>query len=366
MTIKAIRMPKWGLAMEEGTIIEWIVQEGDDIAEGDELMDIETTKITNVLEATNSGRLARIVAGAGEVMPVGALIGVLTEGEVPEAEIDAFIAASPATVVEEDEAGEGDALAVETIEAGGRRLNVATAGSGRPLVLIHGFSGDFNNWLFTIEDLKGSARIVAPDLPGHGASEKDVGDGSLGEMSDALAAMLRHMDIADAVVVGHSLGAAVAMCMALDHPALVARLGLVCPAGLPGGTLNDDFLRAIVEAEKTRDVKKALLLLVRDPDTVSRDMVDGVTRAIRLDGAQAALGRIRARMLEGDDFADLQARLKDLPPAVVIASPHDAIVGTPDAGALPAGWTLHHIDAAGHLPHLEAAAEVNALLRELL
>ncbi|MEC7258328.1 MAG: biotin/lipoyl-containing protein, partial [Pseudomonadota bacterium] len=87
MAIKAIRMPKWGLAMEEGTIIDWLIAEGDAVAEGDEILEIETTKITNVLEATNTGQLARIVAQTGEVMPVGAIIGVLTEGEVDAAEV---------------------------------------------------------------------------------------------------------------------------------------------------------------------------------------------------------------------------------------------------------------------------------------
>ncbi|MCB1340980.1 MAG: acetoin dehydrogenase dihydrolipoyllysine-residue acetyltransferase subunit [Pseudooceanicola sp.] len=360
--LKAIRMPKWGLAMEEGTIVEWLRSVGDEVAEGDDLIDIETTKITNTLQATNAGRLVRIVAGDGEVMPVGALIGVLASEIADEAEVDAFIAASPVAVVEE-EAEEEAAMAVQSLDIG-KRINVATAGSGKPLVLLHGFSGDLNNWLFTIEGLKDAARVIAIDLPGHGASEKDVGDGSLAGLAADVAAALEELGVSDAVVAGHSLGGAVAMRLALDHPALVSKLALVCPAGLPGGFVSDDFLSGIVNAEKARDVKKALQLLVRDPDTVSRDMVDGVVKMLRLDGAQAALAVLRERMLAGGDFAALS--LDALPPVTLIASRNDAIVGAPDVSALPPGWTVHWLDQAGHLPQLEAAGEVNALLRALL
>ncbi len=366
MTIKAIRMPKWGLAMEDGTIIEWLKCEGDEVAEGDDLIDIETTKITNTLQATNSGQLVRILAGENEVMPVGALIGVLVAGDASEAEIDAFIAASPVTAVEEGEEEEVAALALQTVNAGGKRINVATAGTGPALILLHGFSGDLNNWMFTIEDMKASARIIAPDLPGHGASGKDVGDGALATLAANIAAVLDELGVAGAVVVGHSLGGAIAIQLALDRPDLVRRLALVCPAGLPGGTLSDDFLSTIVTAEKARDVKKALQLLVRDPDTVSRDMVDGVVRMLRLDGAQNALGVLRERMLEGSDVADLRARLGDLPETTLIASHNDAIVGTPDTAALPASWSVHWLDEAGHLPQLEAAPKVGAILRGLI
>ncbi len=366
MTIKAIRMPKWGLAMEEGTIIEWLKSEGDEIAVGDELIDIETTKITNVLEATSSGVLAKIVATAGEVMPVGALIGVLTEGDVSDAEIAAFIAESPTQIIEEEEADDENAQTVRIIEVNGYRINIAQAGTGRAVVLLHGFSGDHNNWLFTLEDLKGAAHIIAPDLPGHGVSSKDVGTGSLASLAETVAGAIAELGVTGAIVVGHSLGGAVAMRLALDFPALVSRLALICPVGLPGGTLSDDFLTAIVEAEKNRDVKKALQLLVRDPGIINRDMVEGVTRAIRLDGAQAALALLRDRLMSGEDLADLRARLGDLPNTLLISSHHDAIVGSPDVSALPANWDVHWIDDAAHLPHLEAAAQVNALLRDLL
>lgn len=90
----AITIPKWGIEMEQGTILEWRVAPGATIAKGDELVDIETDKIVNSFEATDDGVLVRIIAQEGEELKVGTLIGVMASEEVAEEEIDAFIAAN--------------------------------------------------------------------------------------------------------------------------------------------------------------------------------------------------------------------------------------------------------------------------------
>jgi len=73
-----IVMPKWGLSMQEGLIGRWLKQEGDFVQEGEELVEIETEKITNVVEAPASGILARIIHPAGSTIPVTHIIALMT------------------------------------------------------------------------------------------------------------------------------------------------------------------------------------------------------------------------------------------------------------------------------------------------
>ena len=68
--ITAITMPKWGLTMTEGTVVGWLKQQGQRFAEGEEILEIETPKITNVVEATSGGILRRIVAQPNVTLPV--------------------------------------------------------------------------------------------------------------------------------------------------------------------------------------------------------------------------------------------------------------------------------------------------------
>jgi pyruvate dehydrogenase E2 component (dihydrolipoamide acetyltransferase) len=91
--IQAITMPKWGIEMQEGTVTGWHVVVGQTIGKGDPLLDVETDKIVNAVESPVAGRLRRLLAESGSTLPVGALIAVCAEAEVPDADIDAFVAA---------------------------------------------------------------------------------------------------------------------------------------------------------------------------------------------------------------------------------------------------------------------------------
>ena len=89
--IKPINMPKWGMEMSEGDINAWYFAVGDQVNAGDDLVDIETSKIINTVTASDSGVLRAIIGATGETHLVGALLGVIASAETSDADIQAFI-----------------------------------------------------------------------------------------------------------------------------------------------------------------------------------------------------------------------------------------------------------------------------------
>lgn len=90
--VQAFTMPKWGIEMSEGHLAEWMVKEGDSFSKGQVLALVETDKITNEIEAESDGVIRRIVAPAGGTYVVGELLAVMAPADVPDSEVDAFIA----------------------------------------------------------------------------------------------------------------------------------------------------------------------------------------------------------------------------------------------------------------------------------
>ena len=90
--IYPIAVPKWGIEMVEGTINTWNKSEGDAVARGDEVLEMESDKIVNVWDSPVDGVLRRVIAAAGDTHPVGALLGVIAAQDVSDEDIEAFIA----------------------------------------------------------------------------------------------------------------------------------------------------------------------------------------------------------------------------------------------------------------------------------
>ncbi|MGH2788399.1 MAG: acetoin dehydrogenase dihydrolipoyllysine-residue acetyltransferase subunit [Actinomycetota bacterium] len=364
-SITKVGMPKWGLSMTEGAILEWLVDEGSEVDAGTEIVEIESEKIAGAVEAPAAGVLRRRIAAVGEMVPVGGLVAVIAAADVPDDQIDTFIAEFQATFVPPEE-GEEPAEATESVEVGGRTLRYLRVGEGEPpLVLLHGFGGDLNNWLFNWEVLAEHRTVYALDLPGHGESSKHVG--GFKDMVDALGGFLDDRDVARACLAGHSMGGAVALQFALDNPDRVASLVLIDSAGL-GDEINAGYINGFIEAGKRRELKEVLKLLFADPEVVSRQMVDDVLRYKRLDGVDAALRSLAGDLFpEGRQSVVLAPRLPEVAaPVLVIWGRVDQILPAAHAQALPDDVRVEVLDDAGHSPHMEAANDVNRLVKQFL
>ncbi|RUP08851.1 acetoin dehydrogenase dihydrolipoyllysine-residue acetyltransferase subunit [Hyphomicrobium sp.] len=362
--ILPIVMPKWGLAMSEGTLVSWLVPEGGEVNKGDEIAEIETTKITNAFASPNSGVLRRQIVKVGEIAPVGALLAIVAPTTVTNDEIDAFVGSF---VVEVKDEGASGAVEREANFAGKKLFYKLAGGSqdGIPVVLIHGFGGDADNWLFNIDALSADRPVYAIDLPGHGKSTKDIASGDLGELADAVAAVVNDAGISKAHFVGHSLGAAVVFKMLEQHPDRVASIVGVAPAGV-GPSVNDAYVSGFIAAEKRKDVKSSLQMLVADPEQVSAAMIEGIQRYKRLEGVAKAIQTIAAKTLPGgrqtSSFRDLLEKTNK--PILIVWGEKDAIIDAAQAEGLSGKISIIRLPGVGHMPHLEAANTFNDRLIE--
>jgi pyruvate dehydrogenase E2 component (dihydrolipoamide acetyltransferase) len=362
-SLVALTMPKWGLTMTEGKVTGWLREAGDAVAPGDELLEIETSKITNVVEAERDTTLLRIVAPAGTTAPIGALLAVLGPPDTDPAEVDRFVSGFEVVAATEEEAA---VLEPVMIEAGPWRMRILDQGSGgTPVLLLHGFAADLNAWMFVQPALAIHRRVLALDLPGHGASAKQVGAGDAAVMADAVLAAMDALGLKRAHLVGHSLGGGVAAAVAMLQPARVASLALIAPAGF-GPDINAGFIDGLATAERRKDIAALLALLVADPSLVSRAMVDDVLRYKRLDGVADALRAIANAWFPGGSQHFSAAPLAGLAmPLQVIWGAEDRIIPATHARAIPRA-EVHVLPGTGHLPHMEHAADVTRLIERFL
>jgi pimeloyl-ACP methyl ester carboxylesterase len=127
------------------------------------------------------------------------------------------------------------------VPVNGVELNVALAGSGPAVLLLHGFPHTWELWTDVMAGLSGRYRVIAPDLRGFGASSRAASGYDAGTLAEDAAALLTVLGEPSAAVVGIDAGAAPAFLLALRHPELVRRLVVMesVLGGLPGA---EEFL----------------------------------------------------------------------------------------------------------------------------
>jgi len=252
------------------------------------------------------------------------------------------------------------------VEIEGLRWSVRVAGSGPALLLLHGFTGSGRSWdELTNAAIAAGCTVIAPDLPGHGGTAWSAPRATVERTADDVAALLRALGYERAHVVGYSMGARVALRLAIARPARVARLVLEAPSA----GIADPAQRLA-----RRDADEALALgLERDGIA---PFVDGWERTPVLAGAAhagaGARDALRAIRL-GHDPAGLAASLRAAGQGTMeplhdrlgeISAPTLVIVGSDDlvrqraeavAEGIP-GARLARVPGAGHAPHLEAPA----------
>lgn len=238
------------------------------------------------------------------------------------------------------------------------------AGDGTPVLMIHGFCADLLTWQFNLSALASGRRVVAIDLPGHGSSVADVGDGRVESFIPWLERVLDALDLPRVHVVGHSMGGRVALLMAERAPARVAGLTLIACAGL-SPTFDLDYLRRLISVATADEAVACAARLFGRPSPYAELMSRGLlARAAVRAPLEAILENSfvpeAARSLPPTDWARIGV------PVQVIWGREDSIIPVPPAGWLPEHAMLHVLDGVGHLPHLEAASQVNALIAGLL
>ena len=267
----------------------------------------------------------------------------------------------------------GGAAELQTADVGGRKISYAGAGAdGDVILLIHGYGGDRNSWLFLQEPLAAKYRVYALDLPGHGTSAKDVGDGTLGVLADAVTGVLDALGAGRAHLVGHSMGGAVALAVAARDPGRIASLTLIAPSGF-GPEINAGYLRGFAGAQTRRELKPVVGQLFADEGLVTRQLVDDLLAYKRLDGAEESLQALLGTLLDGDaqrgdsaaTLAAMLAATGGAMPVTVVWGRADRIIPAAQAGSVT-GAVSHLIDGAGHMPQMERPAEVQAAIEETI
>lgn len=257
-------------------------------------------------------------------------------------------------------------------------LNVLTTGAGPPLLLLHGFTGSARSWLDCLEVWAQDHRVIAPDLLGHGGSDAptDPAAYALERQAAELAELLELLEATPASIVGYSMGARLALVLALEHPEVVARLvlespsaGIADPVDRAARRAADGHLAAEIERDGVEPFSERweALPLFASHAALPEDVRAAQRRERTRHTAVGLAGSLRGAGQGA--MAPLHDRLHELTmPTLIVAGRLDA-VGLERARAVAAGIPgadLRIVEGAGHTPHLERPDEFVRLTHDIL
>jgi len=255
----------------------------------------------------------------------------------------------------------------------GRELAYCQYGNSGPvIVLIHGVGSSGECWQGVAPLLaQGGAQVIAVDLPGHGQSNKERGDYSLGAMASAMRDLLDYLGHTQAIFVGHSLGGGIALQFLYQYPQYLTGLVLVSSGGLgsetgawlraislPGaGVVLGGFARPKV-LKTTAWLGRRLRSMGFEADYLSEEMLEGIGVVFTdRDSRRAFLATLRSVV---DGKGQTASALVHLPKAVGMPvlllwgglDPMIPVSHGENAAALLPHSRLVVFDSAGHDPHL--------------
>jgi 2-succinyl-6-hydroxy-2,4-cyclohexadiene-1-carboxylate synthase len=249
-------------------------------------------------------------------------------------------------------------------------------GVGEPLLLLHGFTGTASAWDGHAAGFVGRYRTLIPCLPGHGTTIADAAAMTVEATADALAALLRERAAVPATVLGYSLGARVALRIAVEHPDVVSRLVLESPSAGLESAAERAQRRAADEALAARIERDGIDAFVaeweRHPIFASQAAIPSATaervRAMRRSNSAAGLAASLRAAGQGA-MEPLFDRLHGIAvPTLVIAGRLDA-TGLPRATLVAdriPGARLEIVEDAGHTPHDERPEAFRRLVLDFL
>ncbi len=268
------------------------------------------------------------------------------------------------------------AIRYHDVVVDGLRLHVAEAGAGPVLLLMHGLTASHAVWEPTIPAFAAEWRVIAPDLPGHGESDKPDAPYTIDFFAGMVRSLARELDVREAVVAGSSLGGQVALELAAWYPTFTRALVLAAPA--VGYSVAMRRVGQALQVLTGPRVLRASLAQFFQQNFHDRTRIGHATRRRILEERLAApdfpaFARAVARSLGGVLTADSQPLERVTQPVLVLWGREDRLVPLKRSERLLRRIPharLHVLERCGHLPMLEQPAAFNravaGFLREAL